>query len=114
MAAIGVGAGALGAHALEARLEPDALADYQTAVRYQLLHALALVAFGTWIEARESRRGLRAPAVLFTLGTVLFSGSIYLLVFDLGSSWVWPATPLGGTLLLVAWIFWAYQAWRGR
>ncbi|MEX1025859.1 MAG: DUF423 domain-containing protein [Planctomycetota bacterium] len=109
LAAVAVGAGALGAHALEARLDAARLANWETAVRYQLAHALALVLFGLW--RNQGGRG-RAVGWLFVLGTLGFSGSIYCLAFEFGTSWVWPLTPLGGTLLLVGWIWWALGAWR--
>lgn len=110
-AATAVGAGALGAHALEARLDADQLADWNTAVRYQLFHALALLVYGVWLDAAPARRQ-RGEPVLFAVGTLFFSGSIYLLVFERGSSWVWPFTPLGGTLLIVAWMLWGWRVLR--
>lgn len=94
---IGVVMGAFGSHLLEDYLEPDRLDAFHTAVRYQMIHALLLVAVGL--------AGTDLPGALvglFVGGVVLFSGSIYGLV--LSGWWVLgPVTPLGGTLLIVAW-----------
>src|SRR5262245_47769421 len=93
-AASGVGLGAFGAHALKAALEARGqLANWDTAVRYQLVHALAVVVFGVF---RERAHGKNLPAALFLLGSVLFSGSIYALCFETWKPLMGPLTPLGG------------------
>lgn len=94
---IGVVMGAFGSHLLEDRLDPEQLDAYHTAVRYQMIHALLLVAIG--LGATD----LPGTMVgLFVAGVVLFSGSIYGLVL---TEWwfLGPVTPIGGTLLIVAW-----------
>jgi len=97
LGALGVLMGAFGSHALEGKLEPDQLDAYGTAVRYQMYHALLLVGLGlATVSVPRSLVGL------FATGTVLFSGSIYLLVLA-DWSWLGPITPIGGTLLIVAW-----------
>ena len=73
--ASGVVLGAFGAHALRARLPADKLASWTTAVEYQLLHSVALLALALWAAA--SGRAVTLPAALFSAGIVLFSGSIY-------------------------------------
>jgi uncharacterized membrane protein YgdD (TMEM256/DUF423 family) len=101
LGAIGVVLGALGAHALEARLTPERLASWGTAVDYHLLHSVALLALALFSAA--TGRSVALPAALFTTGIVLFSGSIYLLVLT-HQRWLGPITPLGGLCLIAAWI----------
>lgn len=108
LGAIGVVAGAFGAHGLKGRLDPDQLASFETAVRYQLVHALALLALGAL--QRTGVEGLGAAGWLMLVGTVLFSGSIYGLVLD-GPRWLGPVTPLGGAALIAGW---AAAAWAAR
>lgn len=97
----GVVLGAFGAHALRARLEPAQLASWSTGVHYQLLHAVVLLAIALWTDA--SGRSIGATPWLFTLGILLFSGSIYALVL---TPWRWfaPVTPIGGLLLIAGWL----------
>src|SRR5262245_60448793 len=99
-AAIGVVLGAFGAHALKATLTPEQLANWDTAVRYQLLHALALIAFGLFGE-RSSGRDY--PGILLFAGSLFFSGSIYALCFELAKSVMGPLTPLGGVMMILGW-----------
>ena len=75
--ATGVVAGAFGAHALRSRLDPGALATWQTAVQYHLIHALALLALALF--ARATGRSVTLPSALLVAGVALFSGSLYLL-----------------------------------
>ncbi len=97
-----VGAGALGAHALEKRLEPDSLADFMVAVRYQMYSALALLAISWVMSLGPTRWGAAAAALMF-IGAVLFSGSIYGLVL-LDWKWLWPFTPAGGVIMMLGWL----------
>jgi len=98
---LGVTLGAFGAHALRARLAPEQLAAWETAVHYQLFHAVVLLALGLYGAATE--RSLGASPWLFATGIVLFSGSIYGLV--LGSwRWLGPVTPIGGISLIAGWL----------
>lgn len=100
LGATGVIAGAFGAHALRDHLEPDRLASFETGVRYQLLHALALLAVGAL--AQRSSEDYRLVTLAFVAGTVLFSGSIYVLSLG-GPRWFGPITPIGGMLLIGGW-----------
>jgi uncharacterized membrane protein YgdD (TMEM256/DUF423 family) len=108
---IAVAAGAFGAHALKARLAPDMLAVFETAARYQMFHALALLAVA-WATTRWPGRVAALSGMCFIAGTVLFSGSLYLLALTdirgLGA-----ITPFGGVLFLVGWLLFAAAAWRG-
>ena len=98
---VGVALGAFGAHALRARLSADHLAVFETGVRYQLLHAIALVLVGVLIVRRPTRL-TTAAGWCFTLGIVLFSGSLYVLSLT-GTTAVGVVTPLGGLFFLGGW-----------
>jgi uncharacterized membrane protein YgdD (TMEM256/DUF423 family) len=111
-AAVAVAAGAFGAHALKARFGPDALAVWETAARYQMYHALALVALGPIAQAWRAP-ALRAAGWLFVAGTVLFSGSLYLLVLT-GVRGLGAVTPAGGVALIAGWLCVAWGVARGR
>jgi uncharacterized membrane protein YgdD (TMEM256/DUF423 family) len=97
----GVAAGAFGAHALKSRLPIDRLAVFETAVRYQLLHALALLACA-WVLQTWPGRAARAAGACFTAGILLFSGSLYLLAL-LGDPRAGILTPFGGLGFLAGW-----------
>ena len=110
LAATAVALGAFAAHALHDTLVARGqLANWHTAVRYQMWHALALLALGL---APSSLQLPRFPALAFLLGSVLFSGSIYCLAFGVLRPVMIPLTPLGGTLLLAGWLALALWAWR--
>lgn len=97
----GVAAGAFGAHALRAMLSPAMLAVYETAVRYQMYHALALLGIALAMRAGGSR-ALRLAGGAFVVGVVVFSGSLYLLTLT-GARWWGAVTPVGGVALLIGW-----------
>lgn len=100
-AGIGVALGAFGAHGLRDRLPTDLMRVYETGVQYHLVHALALLAVG-WAAARWTGVAVQVAGWAFTLGIVLFSGSLYLLAVT-GSRWLGAVTPLGGVAFLVGW-----------
>jgi uncharacterized membrane protein YgdD (TMEM256/DUF423 family) len=108
---IAVAAGAFGAHALKARLTPDLLAVFETGARYQMYHALALVAAG-WAAGRFPGPAPAWAGGLFLAGTLLFSGSLYLLALT-GTRWLGAITPLGGVAFLAGWGALAWAALRG-
>ncbi len=103
---LGVAAGAFGAHALEARLSPKSLAVWETAVRYQLVHALAMLA-ALWLASTGGGTSARFAAAAFAAGILLFSGSLYGLALG-GPRILGPVTPLGGVLFLAGWSFLAW------
>ena len=107
-AAISVGAGAFGAHALRARLDARALEVFETAARYQMYHALALVAVA-WAASRWAGTLTTASGWLFVAGTVLFSGSLYAMTFT-GIRALGAITPIGGVCFIVGWICLALAA----
>jgi uncharacterized membrane protein YgdD (TMEM256/DUF423 family) len=98
---LSVAFGAFGAHALRSRLSPDMLAVFETGVRYQMYHALAIFAVGLLL-ARMDGWLIRTAAWCFTAGIVLFSGSLYALALS-GVSALGAITPIGGILFLAGW-----------
>jgi len=102
LAATGVAAGAFGAHALKSWLPADRMAAFETAVRYQLTHALALLACAWVLQSWPSRAALGA-GIGFVLGVVLFSGSLYGFALT-GNPWLGVVTPLGGFGFLAGWV----------
>ena len=109
--ALGVGAGAFGAHALKGRLPPEILAVFETGVRYQLVHALGLLAVG-WAAGRWTSGAVRAAGWLFVAGVFLFSGSLYVLCLT-GVRAFGAITPIGGAAFIAGWLLLAWGAWRG-
>jgi len=105
---IGVAVGAFGAHALHPFLLRNGMLEvWQTAVQYQLIHAVALVGLAGWLRGMSegaARRRAGQAAWCWTAGVVLFSGSLYLLAIG-APRWVGPITPLGGLSLLIGWLF---------
>jgi uncharacterized membrane protein YgdD (TMEM256/DUF423 family) len=99
---LGVALGAFGAHALKEALPPDLLTVFETAVRYQMYHAFALLA-AAWAWARWPRRAIVAAGWLFITGIVLFSGSLYLLALT-GVRVLGAITPVGGLAFLAGWL----------
>jgi uncharacterized membrane protein YgdD (TMEM256/DUF423 family) len=99
---VAVALGAFAAHALRARLEPAMLEVFETAARYQLVHAVALLAVAALL-ARGGSRAFSAGAALFAAGTVLFAGSLYALALTGVRAWG-AVTPLGGACLIAGWL----------
>jgi uncharacterized membrane protein YgdD (TMEM256/DUF423 family) len=110
-ALLAVAAGAFGAHALRERLAADRLAVFETAARYQMYHALALLVAG-WAVARWPGGAAVAAGWLFVAGTLVFSGSLYLLTLT-GARWLGAITPLGGLAFILGWAALAWAALRG-
>ncbi|MBR9989919.1 MAG: DUF423 domain-containing protein [Gemmatimonadetes bacterium] len=102
LAATAVAAGAFGAHALADRLTAERLATWETAARYHLVHALALVLLGA-IAGRWPAPLLSVAGWLFTFGIVVFGGTVYALALG-GPRWLGAITPLGGLALIGGWI----------
>lgn len=98
---IAVAAGAFAAHALKNTLTPEYLNTFKTAANYQMYHALGLLIIGL-LNKHEGNRCRIAAAIFMFTGIVLFSGSLYLLVFT-GLRWLGMITPFGGICLLIAW-----------
>jgi uncharacterized membrane protein YgdD (TMEM256/DUF423 family) len=106
----GVALGAFAAHALKNRLSAEYLAIFHTGVLYQLIHALAI--FGVALLAMQIQGRLVTYAgVAFTLGIILFSGSLYLLTLT-GISKIGIITPIGGLFFLIGWGILGWTAWQ--
>lgn len=105
---LGVALGAFGAHALKGRLSADLAFVFETGVRYQTYHALALLAVA-WAASAYQNHHAQTAGWLFIAGSVIFSGSLYLLAFTGTKSWG-ALTPVGGLCLLAGWIFLAVSA----
>ena len=105
---LAVAAGAFGAHALKALLEPDLLTVFETAARYQMYHALALF-IAAWLTLQEPCIWAVRAGWCFIVGTALFSGSLYALALS-GVRALGAITPLGGVAFLAGWICLALAA----
>ena len=99
---LSVAAGAFGAHALKAQLTPENLNIFEVGARYQMYHALALLAVGL-LAVKMDSSALKIAGVSFVVGTVLFSGSLYTLALTGTKQWG-MVTPIGGVAYLVGWV----------
>lgn len=122
-AIIAVLLGAFGAHALKAILTPEKLQSYETGVRYQLIHALALIALSIYGQLNKTNeivhKGIGWAAHFFIVGCILFSGSIYWLslLSVIHPSWSFllgPITPIGGLGFMLGWASWAMVVWSNK
>jgi uncharacterized membrane protein YgdD (TMEM256/DUF423 family) len=104
LAAFAVALGAFGTHALRDTLGARELGWWQTAVQYQIWHALALLVLAA---APLARPGL--PALFLGFGAVFFAGSLYLMALT-GLAWLGAVAPVGGTLIIAAWLLLAWRA----
>jgi uncharacterized membrane protein YgdD (TMEM256/DUF423 family) len=109
-AAVAVATGAFAAHGLKARLAPEALAVFETGARYQMYAALGLMA-AAWAAARWAGAAASWGGWLLLAGTVLFSGSLYLLAVT-GVRWLGAVTPFGGVAFIAGWVLLALAALR--
>ena len=103
--------GAFGAHALREILSAqNSIQTWETAVRYQMWHALALILL-SMIPEPQSMPKMAGP--YFMIGSLLFSGSLYGLALD-GPKWLGPLTPLGGLCLMIGWLLLAYSSYKNK
>ena len=102
MGFISVAGGAFGAHALKARISADMITVFTTGTRYLMLHAVALLAVGLLAD-RLASTSLTVAGWALSLGTLLFTGSLWLLA-GTGIRWLGAVTPIGGLTLLVGWV----------
>ena len=109
-ALVAVAAGAFGAHGLEGRVEPRLVEVFETAARYQMYHALGLLALGL-AAARWPDPLWGVAGALFGIGILVFSGSLYTLALT-GIGWLGAVTPAGGLAFLAGWAAAAAAAWR--
>lgn len=102
MNAVGIGAGAFGAHAFKERFSPSDLAIYETAVKYWMYHALGVFVLAL-VMSRIENGYMKSSSVLMITGALIFSGSLIALVFT-GQRQLGAVTPIGGVMLIVAWL----------
>ena len=107
---IAVAAGAFGAHGLKGRLDAEMLSVFEVGVRYQMYHAFALV-LAAWRQTRWPGTLVATGGWFFIVGTILFSGSLYLLSLT-GVRWLGAITPLGGLAFLAGWLCLAVAFWK--
>lgn len=110
LAFLAVAAGAFGAHALKGQLSEEALGWFETGAKYQMYHALALVALAA-LGPRLAQSAGGLTGWLWLAGVMLFSGSLYLMAFT-GMRWLGAVTPLGGVCFLAGWALLAWDAVR--
>ncbi len=108
---LAVALGAFGAHGLKQRLSTDLLAVYQTGVQYHFYHTLALLLVAALMLHWPQSNSLRWSALLFCIGMLVFSGSLYVLSIT-GIRWLGAITPLGGVAFLAGWIALALAVWK--
>ena len=111
LAGLAVAFGAFGAHALRARLSPADLEIFETGVRYQMYHALALLGVA-WALGRVPGTLVSSAGWLLVAGVLVFSGSLYVLVLT-DTRWLGAVTPIGGVALLAGWLLLALGLYRG-
>lgn len=106
-ALIAVITGAFAAHTLKSKLSPDMFQVFEVAVRYQMYHALGLIAVA-WATSQWSSQLITASGWLFVAGIVIFSGSLYILSLT-GVRWLGAITPIGGVAFIIGWgcLLWA-------
>jgi uncharacterized membrane protein YgdD (TMEM256/DUF423 family) len=109
-ACIAVAAGAFGAHSLTGMVTPERLVVWETAARYQMYHALGLLVVA-YLAGQKASGPARITGWLFVAGTLLFSGSLYLLTLS-GVTWLGAITPLGGLAFIAGWLVLAWGVWR--
>jgi len=110
-AALAIGLGAFGAHGLKNMVSPEAVVAFETGVKYQIYHALALLILGLSTSLPDKVK--RQVSLFFLWGTFCFSGSIYLLslnaILPFNTSKIALITPLGGLLFIIGWVVFVYK-----
>ena len=112
LGALGVVAGAFGAHALRDQLAPDRLLQFELAVRYQMYHAFALLATGYAVQ-RWPASTANSAGWFFVAGVSIFCGTVYALACG-SPRWFGAITPIGGVALIVGWALLAFAAVKGE
>jgi uncharacterized membrane protein YgdD (TMEM256/DUF423 family) len=123
LAGLAVVFGAFGAHALKAILAEEKLAIFETGVRYQFMHAIALIVFSYYLVEKNKEgkltKSVQLTGSLFLLGTLFFSGSLYALAFQpllaiSYTKWIGPVTPMGGLCYILGWGLWAHHVYTDK
>lgn len=111
---LAVVAGAFGSHALRGSLSDRALGIFETGVRYQMYHALALLLVALLLDRSDnSPLSLTVSGYAFTIGILIFSGSLYALSLT-NIQWLGAITPLGGVALILGWLYLAVSVWTSK
>jgi uncharacterized membrane protein YgdD (TMEM256/DUF423 family) len=114
-AALSVLLGAFGAHALKSMVSGEKLQIFETGVRYQFMHAMALITLAIYCNQRilsvKEQKRIAWAAHFFIAGTLLFSGSLYILTLIATTDhplipFIGPITPLGGLCFMLGWFLW--------
>lgn len=109
---LAVALGAFGAHGLRERLTPQLLETFETAVRYEIYHAFAILVVAFALTRWQSNL-LPLAGWAFVIGTILFSGSLYVLALT-GMRWLGAITPFGGVAFIAGWILLAVGVWQSQ
>jgi len=109
---LGVALGAFAAHGLKTKLPAEMFNIFEVGVRYHMYHALALLAVA-WASTRWPGGSIVAAGWLFLAGTIIFSGSLYLLSLT-GLRWLGAITPIGGLAFLLGWLLLAWGIYQGH
>ena len=107
---LAVALGAFAAHGLKARLDEYSLGVFETAAQYQMYHGLAIIGLGL-LASRIEGVGIKLAFYCFSMGIIIFSGSLYTLAVT-GIKWLGAITPIGGALFLLAWLTFAWSCFR--
>ena len=110
LGAITIILGAFGAHSLQESISDAALNSFETAVRYQMFHVLALLFVNS--HAKLTIKDKNLISYLFFIGILFFSGSIYAITFGVDAKNIWFITPLGGLIFILGWIKMAYSFFK--
>ncbi len=110
LAGLAVMLGAFGAHALKAKVSPEELSVFDTAVKYHMAHALGLILIGV-LGFHFPKEIIYLPALLLIGGVLIFSGSLYILVIS-NVRWFGAITPFGGIALIAGWLLLAFNLYR--
>lgn len=110
---LAVALGAFGAHGLRDILAPSALDTFETGVRYQFYHAVAIILAGLVLGRYPNAKLANTAGWLFVIGTAIFSGSLYILTIT-GLRWLGAITPIGGVAFIIGWACLALAVWRGK
>jgi uncharacterized membrane protein YgdD (TMEM256/DUF423 family) len=109
LAAITVALGAFGAHGLDGKVADKAVKTFETAVRYQFFHVIALALAGILYKTFPNNR-IKTAGIFFLLGMLFFCGSLYVLTYSIASvspnfKWAGPVTPVGGVFFILGWVY---------
>ena len=100
--------GAFGAHALKQKLGIEELKNFETGVRYQMYHVLAILTLNNFVQISQKIKN--RVAILFITGILFFSGSLYVLTAGgIDAKYIWFVTPMGGLFLIIGWLYFAWN-----